>query len=131
VNRERITLVISNRPVKIQSFKDLEIWQRAIGLTELIYDVTKSFPKEEIYGLAAQLRRAAISIPSNIAEGFGRRHNKEYRQFLHVSLGSCAELMTHLVIAEKLKYTDKNTVEKLTAEANEISKMTMALIKKL
>lgn len=124
-------MATSSRPVKIQSFKDLEIWQRGIGLTELIYDATKLFPKEELYSLVAQLRRTAISIPSNIAEGFGRRHNNEYRQFLHVSLGSCAELITQLVIAERLEYIDKNLAEKLTGEADEISKMIMALVKKL
>ena len=121
----------SNRPVRIQSFKDLEIWKRGIDLTEAVYEVTKSFPKEEIYGLASQMRRAAVSIPSNIAEGFGRFHNKEYKQYLHISLGSCAELITQFVIAERLKYINKNTSNKLSTEADEISKMVMSLIKKL
>ncbi len=121
----------SNRPERIQSFKDLEIWQRGINLTESIYKLTKLFPDEERYCLTSQIRRAAISIPSNIAEGFGRRYNKEYRQFLHVSLGSCAELITQLIIAARLKYIDENTLNKLSTEADEISKMIMALIKKL
>ncbi len=67
------------RPDKIRSFRDLEIWQRGIVLTEAVYESTKVFPKEELYGLVAQLRRTAVSIPSNIAEGFARRHNKEYK----------------------------------------------------
>ena len=121
----------SNRPVKIQSFKDLEIWKRGIDLTETVYEVTKSFPREETYGLVSQMRRAAVSIPSNIAEGFGRFHNKEYKQYLHISLGSCAELITQFVIAERLKYINKSTSDKLSTETDEISKMVMSLIKKL
>ena len=77
------------------------------------------------------MRRAAVSIPSNIAEGFGRFHNKEYKQYLHISLGSCAELITQFVITERLKYINKNTSNKLSTEADEISKMVMSLIKKL
>jgi four helix bundle protein len=121
----------SKRPVRIQSFKDLEIWKRGIDLTEAVYEITKSFPKEETYGLVSQMRRAAVSIPSNIAEGFGRFHNKEYKQYLHISLGSCAELITQFVITERLKYINKNTSNKLSTEADEISKMVMSLIKKL
>ena len=121
----------SNRPVRIQSFKDLEIWKRGIDLTEAVYEITKSFPKEETYGLVNQMRRAAVSIPSNIAEEFGRFHNKEYKQYLHISLGSCAELITQFVIIERLKYINKNTSNKLSTEADEISRMVMSLIKKL
>ena len=117
--------------VKIRSFKDLEIWQRGIGLTEAIYGATKSFPKEETYGLVSQLRRTVISIPSNIAEGFGRRYNREYRQFLHISLGSCTEPTTQIIIAERLEYINKETAQKLTTEVDEISKMVMSLIQTL
>lgn len=119
------------RPNKIRSFRDLEIWQRGITLTEAVYQSTKAFPKEELYGLVSQLRRTAVSVPSNIAEGFGRRYNKEYRQFLHIALGSCAELTTQVIIAERLKYVGKELAERLTAEADEICRMTMSLIKKL
>ncbi len=84
--------------VKIKNFRDLEIWKRSMKLVEEIYNLTRAFPKDEIYGLTGQLRRAAVSIPSNIAEGFARFHNKEYRQFLYMSLGSCAELTTQLII---------------------------------
>lgn len=119
------------RPLKITSFRDLEIWKRGIDLTEEIYGITKPFPKEETYGLKNQMRRAAVSVPSNIAERFGRFHNREYRQFLHISLGSCAELITQVIIAEKLKYISKAISDKLSKEIDEISKMTMSLIKKL
>jgi len=119
------------RPDKIRSFRDLEIWQRGIILTEAVYESTKAFPKEELYGLVAQLRRTAVSISSNIAEGFARRHNKEYKQFLHISLGSCAELTTQVIIASKLRYIADKAAAAMVNEIKEISKMTMGLIKKL
>ncbi len=75
---------------KIKSFKDLKIWQKGIEIVKDVYDITKSFPKEELYGLTSQMRRCAVSIPSNIAEGFKRYHNKEFKQFLYITLGSSA-----------------------------------------
>lgn len=116
---------------KIRSFKDLEIWRRSIKLVEDVYAATRSFPKEETYALTSQLRRSAVSIPSNISEGFARFHNKEYRQFLYMSLGSCAELTTQLIIASRVKYIGKDKADKLLDAIDEISKMTMGLIKKL
>ena len=100
-------------------------------MTEAVYESTKAFPKEELYGLVAQLRRTAVSIPSNIAEGFARRHNREYKQFLHISLGSCAELTTQVIIASKLRYIAGNAAAVMVNEIEEISRMTMSLIKKL
>jgi four helix bundle protein len=100
-------------------------------LVEEIYNLTRAFPKDEIYGLTSQLRRSAVSIPSNIAEGFARFHNKEYRRFLYVSLGSCAELTTQLVIASRLHYAPEKIIEVMIDEIEQISKMTMALIKRL
>lgn len=117
--------------MKIQSFKDLIIWQRSVRLVQDIYCVTKTFPKEEVYALTSQLRRSAISIPSNISEGFARFHNKEYKQFLYISLGSCAELSTQIIIASKLKYLSTNNSDNLLSEIEQISKMIMSLIKKL
>jgi four helix bundle protein len=117
--------------MKIKSYKDLNIWKRSIGVVEDIYKITKNFPKEEIYGLTSQLRRSAVSIPSNIAEGFARFHNKEYRQFLFISLGSCAELSTQIIIALRLGYLESKEADQLLNEIDEISKMTMSLIKKL
>jgi four helix bundle protein len=116
---------------KIRSFKDLEIWQRSIKLVENIYAATQNFPKEEIYGLTSQLRRAAVSIPSNIAEGFSRASNREYKQFLYVSRGSCAEVVTQIIISRNLNYIEGGKAEILLNETEEISKMTMSLIKKL
>ena len=117
--------------MKIKSYKDLNIWKRSIEVVEDIYKITKKFPQEEIYGLTSQLRRSAVSIPSNIAEGFARFHNKEYRQFLFISLGSCAELSTQIIIALRLGYLESTEANKLLNEIDEISKMTMSLIKKL
>ncbi len=116
---------------KIRSFKDLKVWQKGVDLVEMIYKATKMFPKEEMYGLSAQLRRAAVSIPSNIAEGFGRYHNKEYKQFLHVALGSCAEITTQIIIAERLQFVKNSVSERVLSQADEISKMLMSLIKKV
>ena len=120
-----------SQEMKIKSFKDLKIWERSVELVKAIYDLTKTFPKEELYGLTSQIRRAAVSVPSNIAEGFARYHNKEYKQFLYTSLGSCAELSTQLIIAKRLNYLDNEKADILFGEIEEISKMTMALIKKL
>ena len=117
--------------MKIKNYKDLNIWKRSIELVEDIYKLTKSFPKEELYGLTSQMRRAAVSIPSNISEGFTRFHNKEYKQFLYIALGSCSELSTQIIIASRLKYFDNNKIELLLNEIDEICRMTMNLIKKI
>ncbi|MGB6607166.1 MAG: four helix bundle protein, partial [Atribacterota bacterium] len=92
---------------KIKNFQDLRIWQIGIEVVKDIYIVTKKFPKEELYGLTSQMRRSAVSVPSNIAEGFRRYHNKEYKQFLHIALGSCAELETQIIIANELDYINE------------------------
>ena len=116
---------------KIKSFKDLKIWNKGVKLVEDVYKVCRSFPREEVYGLRSQLRRSAVSIPSNIAEGFARFHNKEYRNFLFISLGSCAELTTQIIIATRLKYVEKDKADTMLSDIDEISRMTMGLIKKL
>ena len=116
---------------KIKSFKDLRIWQKGIEIVSDIYILTKNFPKEELFSLTSQLRRSAISIPSNIAEGFKRFHNKEYRQFLFITLGSCAELETQIIIAKGLKYINENEETKLVEKLDHICRMTSSLIKKL
>ena len=88
----------------IETYRDPETWKKGIELAKSIYKLTEKFPKQETYGLISQMRRSAISIPSNAAEGFKRYHNKEYMQFLYVTLGSCAELETQITIAKELKY---------------------------
>jgi four helix bundle protein len=115
----------------IKRFKDLRIWQKGIEIVSDIYILTKGFPKEELYGLTSQIRRSAISVPSNIAEGFRRYHNKEYKQFLYIALGSCAELETQITIAKNLKYITEEKEIELTEKLDHICRMTSNLIKKL
>ena len=117
--------------MKIRNYKDLNIWKRSIELVKNIYEISNSFPKEELYVLTSQLRRTAISIPSNIAEGFSRFHNKEYRQFLYIALGSCAELETQIIIANYLKYLDDDRFNDIINESEVICKMISNLIKKI
>lgn len=116
---------------KINSFKDLKIWQKGMEIVSDIYILSKKFPKEELFSLTSQLRRSAISIPSNIAEGFKRFHNKEYKQFLFITLGSCAELETQIIISKELQYIDENEEAKLVEKLDHICRMTSSLIKKL
>ena len=116
---------------KIKNFQDLRIWQIGIEVVKDIYILTKKFPKEELYGLTSQMRRSAISIPSNIAEGFRRYHNKEYRQFLYIGLGSCAELETQIIIAKELNYIDDNYKTEVIEKIKYICKMMIKLIQKL
>jgi len=116
---------------KIISFRDLEVWRLGKAIVLEIYKTTKTFPIEEIYCLTNQMRRAAVSIPSNIAEGFSRYHNKEYRQLLFVALGSCAELETQIEIAYELGYLDKSSSQSLLEKLDHESRMLRNLIKKL
>ncbi|MFH1867547.1 MAG: four helix bundle protein [Candidatus Omnitrophota bacterium] len=116
---------------KIRSFKDLKIWQKGIEIVKDIYKITKDFPKDELYGLTSQMRRCAVSVPSNIAEGFKRYHDKEYRQFLYIALGSSAELETQLIISNELKYINNKESEEIYEKVDHLSRMIMALIQKL
>jgi four helix bundle protein len=116
---------------KIKNFQDLRIWQIGIEVVKDIYILTKKFPKEELYGLTSQMRRSAISIPSNIAEGFRRYHNKEYKQFLYIALGSCAELETQIIIANELDYINETNKTELIEKIKYICRMTIKLIQKL
>lgn len=96
---------------EIKTHKDLEIWQLGIEFVTHIYKITTNFPKEELYGLTSQMRISAISIPSNIAEGAARNSNKEFLQFLYISLGSLSELETQLIISKNLKFQDNPNLE--------------------
>lgn len=114
---------------KIVTFRDLRVWQKGIDLVKEVYKISADFPIEERYGLSSQIKRAAISIPSNIAEGFRRRYAKEHKQFLSIALGSCAELETQLVIAKELGFTNGNlAIEELL---DHISRMIVNLDKKI
>lgn len=114
---------------KMKTHKDLDVWNKSVSLVTLVYEVTKSFPNDEIYGLTNQIRRSAVSIPSNIAEGSARQGNKEFAQFLYISLGSLSELETQLVIANNLKYITSSVSESIMNELIDIRKMLLGLIK--
>lgn len=112
----------------VKTHKDLEVWQRSIGLVERVYRITHVFPKEEMYGLSSQIRRSVVSIPSNIAEGAARQGGKEFINFLHIALGSLAELETQIIIASRLSYCHDSD---LHAEIDIVRKMILGLIKHL
>ena len=111
------------------SYREIKVWQKAIELVVDIYSCTRSFPREELYGLAGQLRRAAVSIASNIAEGKGRRTDREFLQFLHHARGSVFEVETQLTIASRLAYLPEAEVLRLGNSASEIARMLNGLIK--
>lgn len=114
-----------------RNFRDLEVWKKGMEIVREVYRSTGTFPPKELYGLATQMQRSAVSIPSNVAEGFNRYHNKEYRQFLYVALGSCAELETQIEIAFDLKYIDDNRKDLLLERLDHESRMLTSLIKKV
>ena len=116
---------------KIESFKDLIVWQKGIELVNEIYKVTKHFPKEELFGLTSQARRAAISVPANIAEGLGRGTNKNYIQFLEISRGSLYELNTLIIISVNQEYLSSEKCSEIESNINEIGRILNAIITKL
>ena len=113
----------------VKSYKELEIWKKGIDIVNCVYKATSTFPKEELYGITAQMRRSSVSIPANIAEGFARQHNREYRQFLYVALGSCAELETQIIIGFNQGYYTKEIKESLLEKLDHESRMIMNMIK--
>ena len=116
---------------KIRNFRDLDVWKKGMEVVKEVYVASSAFPKQELYGLSSQMKRSSVSIPSNIAEGFNRLHNKEYRQFLYVALGSCAELETLIEIATELKYINEHKKTSLLEKLDHESRMLSNLIKKI
>ncbi len=110
------------------SFKDLRVWQDAIRLAILVYKATDTFPKHELYGLTSQIRRAAVSVASNIAEGKGHRSNREFCNFLFHARGSLLELQTQAIIAQELKYLSPGDSEAIMAQAGTVTRALNALI---
>ena len=111
----------------MNQYRNLKVWQKAVALATQVYSATGSFPREEMYGLTSQIRRSVVSIASNIAEGAGRNHEKEFAQFLSVAYGSSYELETQLIIAKNLKYLLDPVFVDLEKELNEIQKMLYSL----
>ena len=114
-----------------KSFRDLIVWQRAIDMTTCIYQLTTAFPKTEVYGLTSQMRRAAVSVASNIAEGAGRGGKKEFKQFLVMARGSNCELQTQLLIAAKLKMANQDQITTAESLSHEVGKMLNGLLQSL
>ena len=115
----------------IQSFRDLLVWQKSIYLATIIYKLTRDFPREEIYGLTSQMRRASVSIASNIAEGQGRLSTGEFQQFLGMSRASCFELQTQLEIARSLELSTAKSINEAESLSLEVGKMINGLLKSL
>ena len=113
----------------MRNHKDLIVWQKSMLLVRRVYEVTRTFLHEEMFGLTSQMRRAAVSIPSNIAEGYGRIYDKERINFLSIALGSASELETQLMISEDLGFTVNSDIAELSSLNNEVIRMLTSLIK--
>ena len=117
--------------INVKTYKDLIVWQKAMEMTTLLYKIIKKLPKEVTYTLSDQMRRAAISIPSNIAEGFGRNSKKEYLQFLYIANGSVCELETQLILCVNINYLSEIETQPIMDLLSEIGKIIMTITKKL
>jgi four helix bundle protein len=117
--------------MEVRSYRDLIVWQKAMDLAEEVYAATATFPKEELYALTNQLRRAVVSVPSNIAEGQARQSTAEFRHFLSIAQGSLAEVETQLLLATRFKYLSTQKTEPTLSLSKEISKMLTSLKSKL
>jgi four helix bundle protein len=115
----------------LKNYKELKVWEKSYQLCLEVYRIIKEFPKIEIYGLISQMRRAALSIPSNIAEGYGRKTILEYLRFLYIAYGSVCELETQIMLSGDLGYLNENYLSKLHKEVGEVERMLQALIKSL
>jgi len=121
--------MVSETPVR--NYRDLLIWQKAMALVEDVYVITRGFPADEKFGLTSQVRRAAVSVPSNIAEGHTRQHDNELRRFLYIALGSLAELDTQLELSVRLGYIAPEGLCEITKDALGLRKMMFGLIARL
>lgn len=117
--------------VSAKNYRELIVWQDAIKIAKTVYQLTGKFPKQEIYALADQLRRAAVSVPSNIAEGQARKSPGDFRRFLHIALGSLAEVDTQLILAQEFGYLSKEDIDPMDMEIQNLRKKLYALINSL
>lgn len=126
--------MIIDRPkarAAVQSFRDLNVWQGSMELTVEVYRLTQSFPREEAFGLTSQIRRSAVSVPSNIAEGHGRMNPREFKRFLLIARGSISELQTQLELSGALELADPELLNTVQKRSNEVEKMLFALLANL
>src|SRR5579859_161646 len=131
VNNSRQPSALSRQCDTMQDFKNLKVWQKSHALSLDVYRTTSRFPREEIYGLTSQIRRAASSISANIAEGCCRGSQPDFARFLYIAMGSASELECHLLLARDLGFLSEADAEKLVSELSEIKRMMTGLIKKL
>src|SRR5258708_16398670 len=117
--------------MSLESYQELKVWQLGMTIAEQCYFLTKNYPKDELFGLTSQIRRASARIPANIAEGYGRGHRAEYRQFLRISNGSLKELETHLLLSARVETTSPEVVAPILGLCEEERKMLIALIRSL
>ena len=115
----------------IKTFRDLLVWQKSMGLVTNIYDITRNFPKDELFGIVSQIRRCAVSIPSNIAEGYGRNSTNDYLRFLRMSVGSLFELQTQIEISYNIEYLDYEKFNDLYEKTKELERMLSSMIRKI
>jgi four helix bundle protein len=115
----------------MKDFRDLQVWERSHSLTLAVYQETAAFPKEELYGMTSQMRRCSASIPTNIAEGCGRRGNGEFHRFLQISTGSASEFEYHLLLARDLNFLAEEPFVRLTSQVQEVKKMLAGLIRRV
>jgi four helix bundle protein len=115
----------------MRDFRRLKVWKKAHGLSLAIYKATATFPQQELFGLTSQLRRAAVSIPANTAEGCGRSGEPELARFLRIALGSASELEYHIILSTDLRYLDKSVSQHLFKQVTDVKRMLTALIQKL
>ena len=116
---------------KIRDFKDLLIWKKGMEIAEKCYLLTKNYPRDELFGMAQQIRRASSSIPANISEGYGRRSPGDYARFLNISQGSINELQTHLLLSSRVGLCTEKEIEPIIHQLQEETKMIISLLKKL
>ena len=115
----------------MKSYRDLIVWQKSVRLVTIVYEIVSKFPEEERFGLISQIKRSAVSVPSNIAEGYGRNYTKDYSRFLQISRGSLYEMQTQFEIASNLKFIEKEDLKEIMSLSIEVEKMLNTLIKKL
>ena len=115
----------------IQSYRDLKVWQEGMNLAESCYLATRQFPKDELYGMISQIRRASASIPANVAEGYGRKSRKEYIQFLYIAQGSLKELETHLLLSRRVNLASNEAISPVLNQCESVGRLLTALIRAL
>ena len=115
----------------VESYRDLEVWKEGIALAEGCYRLTSGFPRDEIFGLTAQVRRAASAVPANVAEGYGRESTRDWIRFLRIAQGSLKELETHLILGRNLEFSPESNIEALLARSDRLGRMLRGLIRSL